>query len=117
MHRPSIVYTQMARGSMGPRFWPGGLFDVKSISIHHEDPQVLAVIAAVLSSRYALYILRSITQNLEFHAGYTAKLPLLEDIVIQEDLALLFHIAHSFKSSLVSLHPTKRHFNQSINPF
>jgi len=111
MHQPCLVYTQMARGSMGPRFWPGGLFDVKSISIHHKNTHVLEAVAAVLSSRYASYILRSITQNLEFHAGYTSKLPIVSKLIEDEQIVHLTQLAQSLKTALVSLQLTERIFS------
>jgi len=111
MHQPCIVYTLMANGSMGPRFWPGGLFDVTSISIHHENQPTLGTVAAVLSSRYTSYILRSLTQNLKFNAGYTAKLPLFPKVVEQEVLSRLSYYAKHFKAMLISLLPTERIFD------
>src|SRR5271157_5350398 len=75
--RPGLTYTQMSRGSMGTRLLTDSIFDVKGMSIFLEDGACsLDSLSAFLSTHVVSYLLRVVTQNLEFHAGYVAGMPI-----------------------------------------
>jgi nucleotide-binding universal stress UspA family protein/SAM-dependent methyltransferase len=78
--RPGLTYTQMSRGSMGTRLLTDSIFDVKGMAIFLDDGVCsLDGLSAFLSTHVASYLLRVVTQNLEFHAGYVAGMPLPND--------------------------------------
>lgn len=107
-----LTYTQMARGSMGVRRLASSIFDVKGMSIFSADSAYpLDSLMSVLSTHTSSYLLRVITQNLEFHAGYVAKLPLIIHSTVQ--LASAGRLCTLLKSLIVSSDPTERLFTPS----
>jgi len=62
---------------MGTRLLTDSIFDVKGMSIFVEDGACsLDSLSAFLSTHIVSYLLRVVTQNLEFHAGYVAGMPI-----------------------------------------
>ena len=70
--RPGLTYTQMARGSMGTRISEASVFDVKGMSIFTLPSSSIHIycLCGFLSSHVVSWLLRTLTQNMEFHAGY-----------------------------------------------
>lgn len=97
---PSLTYTQMARGSMGTRWTIDAAFDVKGISIFPKNNIPLELISALLSNHISSFILRSLTQNLEFHKGYVELLP-CPDLNLIYSLSKIGKICTEIKKSLV----------------
>ena len=70
------VYSLLTRGSLGCRQKNlTTIFDVHSVGIFPLEGN--ETIIALINSRVASYILRSIISNLMFHAGYVADLPII----------------------------------------
>jgi SAM-dependent methyltransferase len=101
---PGVVYSQMAAGSLGPRLWDGGFFDVKSIAVFPlssgEDLNRFEI-AGLLSTHYTSFILRALTQNQEFHAGYTEQLPVPDKQIWTAIVDRLARVAFGIKRRLV----------------
>lgn len=72
-----LTYTLMASGSFGTRILNEALFDVGGTSIFpKENILPLLGLSAMVSSHFVSYILRVMTQDLKFNAGYVSNLPL-----------------------------------------
>jgi len=77
--RPGLTYTLMARGSFATRILDQAIFDVAGVSIFPKESATSSSIAALTSAHVVSYLLRVTTQDLKFHPGYTANLPLATD--------------------------------------
>ena len=78
--RPGLTYTLMAQGSFAARILDQAIFDVAGVSIFLKDYISAAGITALTSSHVVSYLLRVTTQDLKFHPGYTANLPLTNNL-------------------------------------
>jgi len=108
---PGLVYTLMAGGNMGVRYMDHSCFDVASISLFPQPGIPRLSVAVLLNSRVASYLLRLTTQDLKFHAGYVAKLPLPQ--FAREEFALLGGGAVGLKAELVSRDPVEWSFSDA----
>jgi hypothetical protein len=76
-----LTYTFIASGSFGTRILKNALFDVAGTSLFPKNSAIpLAGLAAVTSSHVISYLLRVLTQDLKFNAGYVAQVPLALNI-------------------------------------
>lgn len=76
-----LTYTFIASGSFGTRILNDALFDVAGTSLFpRTDSLPLSALAAVTSSHLISYLLRVLTQDLKFNAGYVSNLPLAPHI-------------------------------------
>ncbi len=79
--QPGLTYTFIASGSFGTRILNNALFDVAGTSLFPKTTEIsLAGLAAVTSSHVVSYLLRILTQDLKFNAGYVANTPLAPNI-------------------------------------
>ena len=107
--RACLTYTQMARGSMATRVIADSIFDVKGMAIFgNPSYSTLTGIGAFLSTHTASFLLRVTTQNLEFHAGYVANLPLPSRTF--EQFQPIADACLALKHRLVSSDPTEADF-------
>ncbi|HXR65340.1 MAG TPA: hypothetical protein VN729_05425, partial [Ktedonobacteraceae bacterium] len=76
-----LTYTFIASGSFGTRILSNALFDVAGTSLFPKTERLpLSGLAAVTSSHVVSYLLRILTQDLKFNAGYVANTPLAPNI-------------------------------------
>lgn len=76
-----LTYTFIASGSFGTRILNNALFDVAGTALFPKTSAIpLYGLAAVTSSHVVSYLLRILTQDLKFNAGYVATIPLAPNI-------------------------------------
>ena len=108
--QPGLTYTLMARGSMGCRELPKGrIFDVASMSMFPISGEPIEWLAAILNSHCGSFLLRVVTQDLKFHAGYVANFP-LPDGVCTQHFAETTTRCTSLKRALVAGDITERDY-------
>lgn len=96
-----LTYTFIASGSFGTRLLNDALFDVAGTSLFPKTEAVpLCGLAAVTSSHVVSYLLRILTQDIKFNAGYVANTPLAPNIPWQF-FQELGHACIQLKSLLV----------------
>jgi len=109
-----LTYTLMARGSLGVRVLDDAIFDVAGISIFPTFDLSYQHLASLVSARITSYLLRVTTQDLKFHAGYVANLPLGNNISLNL-FGLIGRICITLKCMLVALDLTERRFEGVSN--
>ena len=104
-----LTYTEMGNGTQGTRLMRHSIFDVKGMSIFPKGATVeLIPLAGSLSTHLCSYLLRVTTQNIEFHAGYVANLPMPSQSIA--GLAQPTGSCIALKSFLVSRDPIEYTF-------
>lgn len=76
--RPGLTYSRMARGSLAARILDDAIFSTVSYGIFSSAAVPREALAVLLSSRMTSYLLRVLTQDLNFESGYLDVLPMPE---------------------------------------
>jgi len=76
MFRTGVTYGLMSSGAMGARLLTGDeMFEQASVSLIPYDTVLPEELLAILNTRVVSYLLRVVTQDLKFNAGYVERLP------------------------------------------
>jgi hypothetical protein len=104
-----VTYSMMSSGAMGARqLWGDELFEQMSVGIVPTVDISPAGLLALLNNRVVSYLLRIVTQNIKFNAGYVENLPYERPPAIACRLA---EICVHLKRYLVSIDPLERSFS------
>ncbi len=109
-----LTYTLIARGSLATRILENAIFDVAGVSIFPTNNLSYQHLAALISVHVVSYLLRVTTQDLKFHAGYVANLPLSNNVSLNL-FNLIGKLCIALKCMLVAHDPTEKRFEISLN--
>jgi hypothetical protein len=100
--REGLTYTIMARGALGVRILEGHeIFSKASNGIFPR--QDIPTIAGLLNGRCISFLLRAVTQNLEFSTGYIERLPAPPHFeIVKADLSEVSACCISLKKQIVA---------------
>ena len=103
-----VTYGRISRGAMGARlFWGDELFEQASIGLVPTADVSPIGLLALLNNRIVSYLLRIMTQGIEFNAGYVENLPYERP---SSSACRVANVCMQLKKILVSCDPLERSF-------